>query len=177
MHMGGEKTVADAFWSAFSSGLVILVVGLCALASGNVLLFPSLGPTAVMMAHSPGHPSSRPYNAITAHLIGLGSAFLAVALFHIAFAPSVFDVHSVSAARAGAAVLAIALSAGLEILLRATHPPAASTTLLAALGSFHPTLHDTMLVVVGLLITVGTAEPLRRYRFRQQRSMEASDSD
>lgn len=157
-----------ALWSASASGLVVLVAGLFALVTGNVLLFPSLGPTAVMMAHSPSLSASRPYNAIVSHVLGLAVAFLAVSLFHIASAASVFDVHSVSAARVGAAVVAIAVSAGLEILLHAGHPPAASTTLLAALGSFHPTVHDTLLVVAGVLITVGAAEPLRRYRLRQQ---------
>lgn len=146
------------------AALATLVPGILAFISGTVLLFPSLGPTAVMMAQSPEHASSRPYNAIVAHLLGLGVAFASVYAFGIASAPSVFTAHSVSAARVGAAVVAIAVGTALELLLRAAHPPAASTTLLAALGSFHPTLHDASLVVIGLLSTVAAGELARRRR-------------
>lgn len=164
MQIRDKRSVPDAIWSAFASAIVILVPGVVAVVSSSVLLFPSLGPTAVMMAHSPASPASRPYSAIVAHCIGLGTAFVAVALFHLASTPSVFEVHHVSPARVAAAVVALALAASLEILLNAAHPPAASTTLLAALGSFHPTAHDTLLVVVGVGLTVAAGEPLRRYR-------------
>lgn len=146
------------------AALATLVPGIVAVVSGAVLLFPSLGPTAVMMAQAPRHPSSRPYNALVAHCVGLGAAFVSVYAFGLAGTPSVFALHNVSAARVGAAVVSIALGTALELLLRASHPPAASTTLLAALGSFHPTLHDTAMVVFGLLLTVGTGELARRRR-------------
>lgn len=168
MNSTRRSTLAAAEWSAFASAVVVLVPGLLALATSQILLFPSLGPTAVMMARNPSHRSSTPYDAIVGHFIGLGAAILAVAILHLSGTPSVFDVHGVSAARVAAAVLAIALAAGLEVLLHATHPPAASTTLLAALGSFHRTIHDAAIVVIGILVTVGAAEPLRRYRLRAQ---------
>jgi hypothetical protein len=44
----------------------------------------------------------------------------------------------------------------------------ASGLVVLVAGSFHPTVHDTTLVVAGVLITVGAVEPLRRYRGRQQ---------
>lgn len=163
-----DRSWTDIAWSALASAFAMLVAGAVAVAASNVLLFPSLGPTAVMMAHSPGHASSRPYSAIVAHLVGLGSAFLSVAIFQIAYAPSVFEVHAVSWARVGAAVLSIALGSAIELLLGAPHPPAASTTLLAALGSFHPTVHDTLLVCVGVLVTVAVAEPMRQYRLSRR---------
>src|SRR5690348_17007389 len=158
MHIKPDRSPLDVAWSAVASAVVMLVAGAAAVATSSVLLFPSLGPTAVMMAHSPTHPSSRPYNAIVAHLVGLGAAFLSVAIFQIAFAPSVFQLHAVSWSRVGAAALAIALGSAVELLLGAPHPPAASTTLLAALGSFHPTWHDTGLVCGGVLLAVATGE-------------------
>ncbi len=44
----------------------------------------------------------------------------------------------------------LALAVLLELLLRAKHPPAASTTLLVALGSFHPTWHDAWVILAGV---------------------------
>lgn len=167
MQIRPDRSWIDVGWSAIASALVMAVAGAVAVVASSVMLFPSLGPTAVMMAHSPRAPSSRPYNAIVGHLVGLGSAFLAVAIFGLAHAPSVFQVHTVGWARVGAAVLSIALGSAIELLLGAPHPPAASTTLLAALGSFHPTWHDTGLVCAGVAVAVATGDVVRQLRLRK----------
>lgn len=158
--------VPDALWSPLVAGLVTLVPGLVGLATGQILLFPSLGPTAVIQAHDPEQPSARFYNVLASHLGGLASAYLAVTLLGIAHAPSVFEARQLSVARVVAAALAIILAIGVEKLLRAYHPPAASTTLLAALGSFKPTLQDALSVVIGVLIVAGVGEGFRRLRLR-----------
>lgn len=168
-HSAGARAAQSSFtphplWSPVVAGAVMLVPGALALATGQIFLFPSLGPTAVMQAQAPNHRSSQPYSILVAHTVGLLSAFLAVALFGIARAPSVFAAHDVSAARVGAAALSIALGTLLEWRLRAPHPPAASTTLLAALGSFHPIWHDTLLVLGGVLTVTVAGELARRGR-------------
>ena len=145
---------------------VTALPGLVAIASGQVLLFPSLGPSAVMQAHSPEHHSSRFYNVVVSHVVGLAAADLSVLVLGLARAPSVFQLHTVTAARVAAAVLAIALGTAVEISLDAMHPPAASTTLLVALGSFRPTLHDAALVIIGVLIVASAGEAVRQLRLR-----------
>jgi CBS-domain-containing membrane protein len=141
-----------------------MLVGPAALAivTKQIFLFPSLGPTAVMLAHEPQHRSSRPYAVLVSHAAGLAAASVSVAIFGIAFAPSVFETHTVSPARAGAVLLALALAIFLEVALRAQHPPAAATTLLVALGSFHPTPHDAFLIMGGVVAVLIVGEPLRR---------------
>ncbi len=156
-------------WSSVATGLIALVPGLVALATGQLLLFPSLGPTALIQAHTPEHPSARFYNIVVSHLSALGCSCLSVALFGLAQAPSVFELHHLSAARLGAAVLALVLGTFVELLLRASHPPAASTALLVALGSFKPTLHDATQVVAGVLIVATVGEGLRRLRLNHNR--------
>ena len=160
------RSLPAVVWAPIVAALTTAVPGLVGLASGTVLLFPSLGPSAVMMAQSPERASSRPYAVVTAHIVGLASAFAAVAVFRIAHAPSVFAVRELSPARVAAAILAIALGTLVESLLDAQHPPAASTTLLAALGSFKPTVHDTLLVIGGVVIVAAIGEMLRRLRLR-----------
>jgi len=147
-----------------ATALAMLVPGVIALAMHRLFLFASLGPTAVTLAHQPLHPSARAYNAIVGHLIGLGVGFAVVALLGLAYAPSIFEVHALSGARVGAAVLAVALAVLGELLLNARHPPAAATTLLIALGSFHPTASDTIAVLVGVVSLVIAAELIRRAR-------------
>ncbi len=115
-----------------------------------------------MIAQQPLLASTRPYNAIVGHMLGLGCGFFAVWVLGIASQPSVFAVHSVSGPRVGAALLAVALATALEIILRAQHPPAAATTLLAALGSFRLDWTYVWEVLVGVIAVTMTGELLHR---------------
>lgn len=121
-----------------------------------------------MQAHSPDHRSSRFYNVVVSHVIGLAAADLCVVVLGLAHAPSIFALHGVSGARIAAAVLSIAVGTAIEIALGAAHPPAASTTLLVALGSFRPPLHDAALATAGGLIVATAGEAARRTRQRRR---------
>ena len=158
----------DAPITALLVALVVLVPGLVGLATGRVLLFPSLGPTALLQAHTPEHPSARPYPVVVSHLVGVAAGMGAVIAFGLATAPSVFEAGALSPARVGAAVVAVAVATAVEILLRASHPPAASTTLLVALGSFKPTARDVAALVIGVLVVAATGEAGRGLRLRRR---------
>jgi hypothetical protein len=153
-------------WSPIFAATVALVAALIGLASGQLLLFPSLGPIAVMQAHLPRHRSSRLYNIIVSHLVGLAVAFGFVILFGLTTTPSVFATQRLSGSRVIVAVLSLLVATAAELALRASHPPAAATTLLAALGSFRPTLRDTTWVVVGVIIVAVVGDLARRFRLR-----------
>ena len=144
------------------AALITLVPGLFGLAVGRVLLFPSLGPTALMQVHIPEHASSRPYNVVVSHAIGLLAGFLAVYLFGLAHAPSVFALHALSLSRVLAAAVAILIGTSVEVAAKAQHPPAAATTLLAALGSFRPTVHDAAAVMAGVILVTLAGEFAKR---------------
>ena len=165
----------DALLSALGAALIVLVPGLAALATGRVLLFPSLGPSALHQALTPEHPSSRAYNVLVAHLLGVACGFAAVYAFGLVDAPSVFVAKSVTAAHVGAAVTAVAAATLLEIALHATHPPAASTTLLITLGTFKPTAGDVTALLLGVLIVAVVGELCRRLRLRQPHQHEPRD--
>lgn len=149
-------------WVPLASGIAIGVPGLIAFLSHHLILFASLGPTGVMIAQQPLLASTKPYNSIVGHMIGLGAGFFAVWVLGIAAAPSVFVAHAVSGPRVCAALLALAVAMGLEILLKAQHPPAAATTLLAALGSFRLDWTYTWEVFVGVVAVTVTGELIRR---------------
>jgi hypothetical protein len=141
---------------------MILIVALTALWAGQPWLFPSLGPTAYLLAKYPELPSSRIYNCLVGHLVGLASGFAAVAIFNAWQVPTV-PLHDVTAARVWAAALAIALTVLINSLLRSGHPPAAATTLLVALGTFK-TARDAALVIIGVLILVIVGEGIKRLK-------------
>jgi hypothetical protein len=54
----------------------------------------------------------------------------------------------------------------LGFILKASHPPAAATTLLVALGGFKPTWQDAATVMIGALIVAIVGEMLRRFRVK-----------
>jgi HPP family len=151
-----------AVWVPIAGGIGLGVAGLIGLLTHRLILFASLGPTSVMIVQQPLLASTKPYNSIVGHMIGLGAGFFAVWILGIAAQPSVFALHLLSGARVCAALLAIAIATGLEILLEAQHPPAASTTLLAALGSFRLDWTYAWEVLVGVVVVTATGELLRR---------------
>src|SRR6478735_7856715 len=94
------------FHTAIVSAAVTAVPGIVGLLTGQLLLFPSLGPTAVMLSYEPEHRSARIYNVIVSHIGGLLSGFAAVLLFGLARTPSIFHARVLSVPRVAAAVLA-----------------------------------------------------------------------
>jgi hypothetical protein len=158
--------IPDPVWGSLTAGVLILVVGLLGVLVGLPWLVPSIGPSAVLIAVTPAHPTARPWNTIVGHAGGMLAGFTAVALLGAAAAPTVLGDHQLVPARVLAAAIAIALTIGAGFLLRASHPPAAATTLLVALGSI-ATLEQALIVLAGVVITAGAGEIFRELRRRR----------
>lgn len=163
----GVNAIPDAVWAPLSGGILTLIPGLLGLATGNVWLFPSLGPTAFLQAATPQHESARPYNVLVGHVTGAVAAIVAVLLLHAGAEPTVFSEHKLFLGRVLASALAVALTLLLHVLLRANHPPAAATTLLIALGGFKITAKDMTALLIGILIITLAGELMRRARLAQ----------
>jgi hypothetical protein len=164
--------IPDAIWGPVVAGVLILVIGLIGLAFGQPWLFPSLGPSAYMLSEMPRQKSSRFYETLAGHLVGLGAGFLAVTILNAANTPPVVSTEISTVSRVLAAALAVALTLAVSTLLRASHPPAAATTLLVALGSFQ-TANDALTVVIGVLILAVLGEIARQIRIRATSSPDA----
>jgi hypothetical protein len=142
----------------------VILPGALAVWSHQLLLFASLGPTAALMVQEPGHPAADWYNAVMGHALGILAASGVVWLLALTSTPSVFDLHLISWMRVGAAGLSLSMAIALENLANVRHPPAASTTLLVALGSFRPTWHDGATILTGVVAVTFAAELLKRLR-------------
>ncbi len=161
--------IPDAVWGPVVAGILLLIVGGIGLAAGQPWLFPSLGPTAYMLTETPKLPATRFYHVLVGHLVGLGAGFLAVALVNAGSAPPVVSTGILTLSRTGAAALAVAITLASSTLLHASHPPAAATTLLVALGSFK-TGNDALIVFIGVLILAGLGEVARHVRLQGTQS-------
>ena len=144
-----------------AAGVAIALPGAIAVWSHQLLLFASLGPTAALMVREPGHPAADWYQAIAGHALGIVAACSVVWFLALSTTPSIFALHEVSSRRVGAAVLSLTLAMMLETLAHVQHPPAASTTLLIALGSFKPTWRDSGAILMGVITVTLAAELLK----------------
>jgi hypothetical protein len=159
-------SIPDPIWGSITAGVQILVVGLLGLLAGSPWLVPSLGPTAVLVALMPAHPTARAWNTFGGHLGGLLAGFIAVAIVGAAGAPTVMGDHVLVPVRVAAATIAIVLTIVFGSLLRASHPPAAATTLLVALGGIG-TAEQALALMAGVLTVTVLGEALRVVRIHR----------
>src|SRR3954454_4534932 len=103
-------SIPDSIWGSVTAGVQILVVGLLGLLAGSPWLVPSLGPTAVLVALMPAHPTARAWNTFGGHLGGLIAGFIAVALLGPAGAPTVIGDYVMVQVRVAAETFGIVLS-------------------------------------------------------------------
>src|SRR5579859_283678 len=157
---GMELTTAT-----IGKGALILVMAAAGWATRQPLIFASLGPTAYELVEKPNDQSSKAYNIIVGHLVGLGAGFLAVYLLNAWQEPNVPLTGVVSAARVWTAVLAAVLTTLVTLLLRAGQPAAIATSLLVALGSMQ-TKRDAVVMIVAVLVITAIGEPVRRVRMK-----------
>lgn len=178
-------TTADAVWVPAASAALIVVVGAAGLAMRQPLLFAALGPTALVMASSPGHRTARFHNVVLGHLAALACAWLAVVLVgagggggassgRSALRAAQALPQAVPLARVWASGIAVALTAVVMPSLRAYHPPAVATALLVTTGVYRATFKTSLELMVGVLLVALLGEWLQRVRLNGQPGAAAS---
>ncbi|MFL5776452.1 MAG: HPP family protein [Chloroflexota bacterium] len=159
-------SIPDWIWAPSIAAFILLVVGAFGVAVGRPWLGPSLGPSAVLVAMTPAHPSARGYNTLVGHVGGLLAGFAAVVLVGAVNEPVVLTTGILTWPRVAAAVIAIALTILVGIAARASHPPAAATTLLVALGTV-ATLDSSLALIAGVALVALLGEVVRRLRLER----------
>ena len=142
------------FTAALYAGWVALVitgiVGGLGLAFQQPWLFPSIGPTIFIHTVTPHAPAARAWNTFVGHGVGAVAAFASLAAFGAIHAPSAMIGGQLTAARIAASALAVALTIGGQIPLRAGHAPATATTLLITLGGLPADVATVGVLVIGI---------------------------
>jgi hypothetical protein len=146
------SSLPDAAWAPFAGAAGLLLVGLVAWLLQQPWLLPSLGASAFLIAAEPSHPASRLGNVVLGHLLGLAAGLFAVLALGATDAPRPLDGESVTFVRVMAATLALGLTIGGNVLLRAHHVPAGSTALLVALGALDSSREAIGLTLGALLL-------------------------
>ena len=157
---------SGASWGAAMSAILILVVGALTLATSQPWLFAALGPSAVVIASSPGQPSSRFHSVVVGHLSALLCAWLVVVL--VGASGTGMSSDTVGVARVWASAMAVALTTLVQPSLRAYHPPSAATALLITLGAYHLTWKNSLSMMGGVVIVALMGEWFQRIRLKEE---------
>lgn len=118
------------------------IVGGLGLAFQQPWLFPSLGPTIFIHTVTPNQEAATPWNTFVGHAIGGAAAFLSLWIFGALHSPSAMVGGELTLPRVAASALAVALTIGMQIPVRAGHAPAAATTLSHHAGGPEVRLRD-----------------------------------
>lgn len=118
------------------AGLLFTTLGVIAWGSGQPFIFPSLGPTAFVLAFDRQSDRTQRYRIIGGHLIGGIAGLLAWTVVapgvSITATPPSFSVEGFRLA--ASATVSIVLTSWAMIVSDAIHPPACATTLIVSLG-------------------------------------------
>ena len=136
-----------------------IVIGGCALAASvtqQPFVFPSLGPTAVLLLVDPMRANASPRNAVIGHLVAGLCGYVALALFGLTTAESAM-VAGVSLRQVLAAGLSVGIAHAVLELMGKQHAPAAATALMVSLGILTAPTDLLVVALAVVTVTVGTA--------------------
>ncbi|MFA9416112.1 HPP family protein [Natrinema sp. HArc-T2] len=142
-------------------GVLLAVPGTLAWVTGQPLIFPSLGPSAFLLATSRDESVTAPRRVIGGHLVGVVAGLLAYHTIapglEVTAAAPMLATDQFRLVTSG--VVAVALTSGGMLATETGHPPACATTLIVSLGLL-PLAVDAMLIAVAVIILVGAHELL-----------------
>ena len=149
------------------AGLLFTVLGLVAWATGQPFVFPSLGPSAFVLAFDRRSERERAVRVVGSHLIGGGAGLAAWTVIADgaaltatppAFSPEGFRLTA-------SAVASLVATSWAMIATGTVHPPACATTLIVSLGLLSTPPEVAVIVAsVTVLVAVhaGVANAFRR---------------
>jgi CBS-domain-containing membrane protein len=146
-----------AAFSALYVGILLSVPGLLAWVTGQAFIFPSLGPSAFLLATVREGEVTAPRRVIGGHCIGVVAGLIA---YH-AIAPDIGVSVTTSAPALATAqlrfvasgVVAVVLTTGGMLATETVHPPACATTLIVSLG-YLSSIVDGALIVLAVVVLV-----------------------
>lgn len=145
----------------FINGFVtIAILAGVAMISHTPFVFPSLGPTAILLFYTPLSPTASPRHTICGHALGILCGYGSLLLMGLQHAPPAIEV-GVDSRRIMAAALSLAFTGALMILFKAAHPPAGATTLIVSLGIVTKPFY-LLVIEIAVALLVGQAIVINR---------------
>jgi HPP family len=156
---------ALGIWAAVVAAVAIAVAGLVGILLHQPWLFPSLGPTIMVILETPGEPAAHPRNVLVGHVVAVAAGWIALVVTGLRTAPSAIE-QGLNGAHVVAALVSLAVTVLVLQLLRMPHAPAGATTLIVGLGILKTPgeLAVIVLSVVLVMLLASAANVLARVR-------------
>ncbi len=137
-------------FAVFAGALALAIITAVAYITELPLVFPPLGASAFILFFIPMSEQASPRSVVLAHTLGLLLGLLSLRILVPIFPNSeIMDPSVVNWARITAVALAMGFCSASMIAFRCVHPPAAATSLIAAMGYF-----VNMLQILGFVAAV-----------------------
>ncbi|RDZ63542.1 HPP family protein [Haloferax sp. Atlit-12N] len=142
--------------TGLSAGLLVAALGGIAWATGEPFVFPSLGPTAFVLAFRRRGGHSRPSRIVGGHAVGavVGFATYALVAPGVTLAPSLSAASTDTLRLVASAAVSVAATGWGMVELDVVHPPACATTLIVSLGLLS-TPQSVAIIVASVVVLVG----------------------
>ena len=129
----GYGRIGAAAYAAVLCLVVLALSGAVGLLTKLPWLFPSLGPTVMLLFESPEQPSARPLNTLVGHGVGIAAGLACLSVFGLRGDPPA-PVGGLTPGYVAAGALSVAITTLVLTLLHLPHPPAGRSTLIVSLG-------------------------------------------
>ena len=149
--------LGDEFSATLNTFFHFAVLGLITIATGRPFLFPSLGPSAYLLATGEQPREEGPYHVIGGHAVAVVSGLIAYELVaNNVSAYVVFDRPDPAFTMellylSASATVAMMLTTATMLVTKTNHPAACATTLIVALGLMGG-VEDAVIIVVAVAI-------------------------
>jgi HPP family len=140
-------------WVAVVCAGALGVAGLVGILLHQPWLFPSLGPTVLVLLETPGQPAAHPRHVLVGHVVAVAAGYLALVVTGLRAAPSVLQA-GLDGRFVVSAMIALAVTALVLQLLRLPHSPAGATTLVVGLGILKTPGDLVVIVLAVVLVTL-----------------------
>jgi hypothetical protein len=149
----GHGGPALAVYAGVVAAVALALAGLVGVLLHQPWLFPSLGPTIMVIAETPAQPAAHPRNVLVGHVVGVGAGWLALLVTGLRYAPSTVQA-GLDGRRVAAAVISLVVTVVVLQLLRTPHAPAGATTLIVGLGILKTPGDLIVIVLAVVLVTI-----------------------
>jgi hypothetical protein len=153
----------DRLLTSLYAGFLFTVLGVVAWTTGQPFVFPSLGPSAYLLAFERRASWNRSYRVVASHAIGAVAGLLAYTALAagatITTTPAGFS--SAGLHLAGSGVVSIVLTSWAMIATETNHAPACATTLIVSLGLLS-TAVQAGIIVLSVVVLVAVHAGARR---------------
>jgi CBS-domain-containing membrane protein len=149
--------VRDPLRAGGHAALLLAVLGGLVWATGEPFLFPSLGPSAYLLAVHPDGPTSQPKRVVGGHAVGVAAGLFAYTLLAAPLVgTSPPPAASLGALRlAASAAVSVGLTTAGMLATDLRHAPACATTLIVSLGLLAAPLEGVVVLLAVTVLVVG----------------------